>query len=86
MQYLVFTLVKGGSESHVQLKLRCFECGIGWDQVRSEIAYLNHGMLVRHIIDESSPLYRRTAEMLRREDSIFALSVVSFQERLCFKF
>ena len=48
--------------------------------MRSEIAYLNHGMLVRHIIDESSPLYRRTPEMLRKEDSIFTLSVVSVQE------
>jgi len=47
--------------------------------VRSEIAYLNHGMLVRHIIDESSPLYRRTPEMLRREDSIFALSIVGLE-------
>ncbi|KAG0602965.1 hypothetical protein M758_10G054700 [Ceratodon purpureus] len=47
--------------------------------VRSEIAYLNHGMLVRHIIDESSPLYRRTPEMLRKEDSIFTLSVVGLE-------
>lgn len=45
-------------------------------QVRSEIAYLNQGMLVRHIIAESSPLYRRTPEMLLREDAIFTLSVV----------
>ncbi|XP_024366815.1 uncharacterized protein [Physcomitrium patens] len=47
--------------------------------VRSEIAYLNHGMLVRHIIDETSPLHRRTPEMLRREDSIFTLSVVGLE-------
>lgn len=54
-----------------------------WHQVRSEIAYLNHGMLVRHIIDETSPLHRRTPEMLRREDSIFTLSVVSFGQNHC---
>lgn len=35
------------------------------------------GMLVRHVIDESSPLYRRTEEMMRKEDAIFKLSVVS---------
>ena len=67
------------------MNLSCFKCAIGWDQVRSEIAYLNHGMLVRHIIDESSPLYRRTPEMLRKEDSIFTLSVVSVREPLLLK-
>lgn len=46
-------------------------------QVRTEIAYLNYGMLVRHVIDETSPLYQRTPDMLEKEDAIFVLSVVS---------
>lgn len=46
-------------------------------QVRSEVAHQVGGMLVRHVIDESSPLYRRTEEMMRKEDAIFKLSVVS---------
>lgn len=46
-------------------------------QVRSEVAHQTGGMLVRHVIDESSPLYRRTEEMLKKEDAVFKLSVVS---------
>ncbi|KAJ7567785.1 hypothetical protein O6H91_01G006900 [Diphasiastrum complanatum] len=48
-------------------------------QMRPEIAYLNHGMLVRHIIDETSPLYRRTHERLEKEDAIFVLSVIGLE-------
>lgn len=47
--------------------------------VRPEIAFLTHGMLVRHVIDESSPLYRRTPEMLSKEDAVFCLSVVGLE-------
>lgn len=47
--------------------------------VRSQIALLDHGMLVRHIIDESSPLYSRTPEMLRQDDAIFVLSVAGVE-------
>ena len=46
-------------------------------QVRPEIAYQTHGMLVRHVIDETSPLLNRTPDLLRREDAILSLSVVS---------
>lgn len=47
--------------------------------VRPEIAFLNNGMLVRHIIDESSPLYQRTQGMLEKEDAVFSLSVVGLE-------
>jgi hypothetical protein len=47
--------------------------------VRSEIAHLTYGMLVRHIIDETSPLYNRTLEMLHREDAVFTLSVIGLE-------
>eukprot|EP01018_Ginkgo_biloba_P021319 Gb_13021 [translate_table: standard] len=47
--------------------------------VRTEIGYLNHGMLVRHVIDEVSPLYRRSPEMLKKEDAVFVLSVVGLE-------
>lgn len=47
--------------------------------VRTEIAYLNYGMLVRHVIDETSPLYQRTPKMLKKEDAIFVLSVVGLE-------
>lgn len=47
--------------------------------VRPEIAFLNHGMLVRHIIDETSPLYQRTQGMLEKEDAVFSLSVVGLE-------
>eukprot|EP00850_Spirogloea_muscicola_P002162 SM000008S22251 [mRNA] locus=s8:650927:656069:- [translate_table: standard] len=47
--------------------------------VRPEIAYQTHGMLVRHIIDENSPLYRRTQEILKREDAVISLSVVGLE-------
>ncbi|BBN08502.1 hypothetical protein MPTK1_4g12110 [Marchantia polymorpha subsp. ruderalis] len=47
--------------------------------VRPEIAFLTHGMLVRHVIDNTSPLYQRTAEMLRKEDAVFVLSVVGLE-------
>lgn len=45
--------------------------------MRSQIALLDQGMLVRHIIDENSPLYSQTPQSLREDDAIFALSVVS---------
>lgn len=45
--------------------------------MRSQIALLDQGMLVRHIIDESSPLYSQTPQSLRQVDAIFVLSVVS---------
>lgn len=47
--------------------------------VRPEIAFLDHGMLVRHIIDETSPLYQRTPGMLEKEDAVFSLSVVGLE-------
>ncbi|CAM6099482.1 unnamed protein product [Calypogeia fissa] len=47
--------------------------------VRPEIAFLTHGMLVRHVIDETSPLYQRTPEMLNNEDAVFSLSVVGLE-------
>ncbi|CAK9207604.1 unnamed protein product [Sphagnum troendelagicum] len=47
--------------------------------VRSEVAHLTYGMLVRHIIDETSPLYNRTLEMLHREDAVFTLSVIGLE-------
>ncbi|KAG6552797.1 hypothetical protein Mapa_005745 [Marchantia paleacea] len=47
--------------------------------VRPEIAFLTHGMLVRHVIDNTSPLYQRTAEMLKKEDAVFVLSVVGLE-------
>ncbi|KAL2629599.1 hypothetical protein R1flu_014285 [Riccia fluitans] len=47
--------------------------------VRPEIAFLTHGMLVRHVIDSTSPLYQRTSEMLRKEDAVFSLSVVGLE-------
>ena len=47
-------------------------------QVRPEIAYQTHGMLVRHVIDDTSPLLNRSPELLKREDAILSLSVVSF--------
>lgn len=50
----------------------------GESQVRPEIAYQTLGMLVRHVIDETSPLYGRSPEMLSKEDGIFVFSVVSF--------
>lgn len=43
--------------------------------VTPEFAFLTHGMLVRHVVDENSPLYRRTAEELSKEDGVFCLSV-----------
>lgn len=47
--------------------------------VRTELAYLNYGMLVRHVIDETSPLYQRTPDLLEKEDAIFVLSVVGLE-------
>eukprot|EP00897_Mesotaenium_endlicherianum_P005546 jgi/Mesen1/5019/ME000025S04419 len=47
--------------------------------VRPEIAYQTHGMLVRHIIDESSPLYGRSQKDLENEDAIFSVSVVGLE-------
>lgn len=47
--------------------------------VRPEVAFLNKGMVVRHIIDETSPLYQRTPGMLEKEDAVFSLSVVALE-------
>ncbi|MCO5563525.1 hypothetical protein L7F22_017169 [Adiantum nelumboides] len=47
--------------------------------VRPEIAFLDHGMVVRHVIDETSPLYERTPAMLEKEDAVFSLSVVGLE-------
>lgn len=47
--------------------------------VRPDIAYLKLGMLVRHIIDENSPLHQKTTEMLKAEDGIFCLSVFGME-------
>eukprot|EP00246_Nothoceros_aenigmaticus_P012068 TRINITY_DN3573_c0_g1_i1.p1 TRINITY_DN3573_c0_g1~~TRINITY_DN3573_c0_g1_i1.p1 ORF type:complete len:682 (-),score=135.45 TRINITY_DN3573_c0_g1_i1:191-2236(-) len=52
----------------------------GESQVRPEIAYQNLGMLVRHVIDESSPLYGRSPEMLNKEDAIFVFSVLALEK------
>ncbi|GAQ77942.1 hypothetical protein KFL_000060070 [Klebsormidium nitens] len=64
------TLTRNGSYFNRQVSLKL---------VRSEVAHQTGGMLVRHVIDESSPLYRRTEEMLKREDAIFKLSVVGLE-------
>ncbi|KAL3687611.1 hypothetical protein R1sor_013920 [Riccia sorocarpa] len=47
--------------------------------VRPEISFLTQGMLVRHVIDSTSPLYQRTQEMLKKEDAVFSLSVVGLE-------
>lgn len=56
----------------------CLALSLYNEQVRPQIAFLNHGMLVRHIIDEKSPLHCQSPESLHRDDTIFILSVVSF--------
>jgi inward rectifier potassium channel len=43
--------------------------------VRSRIAYLTHGMIVRHNIDNTSPLHQKTPEMLNKEDATFCLTI-----------
>eukprot|EP00850_Spirogloea_muscicola_P008068 SM000042S15335 [mRNA] locus=s42:470236:475398:+ [translate_table: standard] len=64
------TFTRSGSYFRAQQSLKL---------VRPEIAYQTHGMLVRHIIDENSPLYRRTQEILKREDAVISLSVVGLE-------
>lgn len=59
-------------------KTKCLKFSLYNEQVRPQIAFLNHGMLVRHIIDEKSPLHCQSPESLHRDDTIFILSMVSF--------
>ncbi|XP_024532098.1 uncharacterized protein LOC9641988 [Selaginella moellendorffii] len=47
--------------------------------VRKGCFYLNYGMLVRHVIDEKSPLYNRTPEMLIKADAAISLGVVGLE-------
>eukprot|EP00271_Cylindrocystis_brebissonii_P017819 TRINITY_DN4784_c0_g1_i1.p1 TRINITY_DN4784_c0_g1~~TRINITY_DN4784_c0_g1_i1.p1 ORF type:complete len:1329 (+),score=363.99 TRINITY_DN4784_c0_g1_i1:46-3987(+) len=70
LTYHYNTVTKSGSYFRAQQSLKL---------VRSEIAYQNHGMLVRHVVDENSPLMRRSMEQLRKEDAIFSMSVVGLE-------
>ncbi len=53
--------------NHVSLKL-----------VRPEVAYLKFGLVVRHIIDEESPLYGMDLEVLPKPLTILLLNSISF--------
>ncbi|XP_024541558.1 uncharacterized protein LOC112350126 isoform X2 [Selaginella moellendorffii] len=74
LSYKYNTITGAGTYFRAQQSLK-----LHLPQIRSEVSYLNHGMLVRHIIDESSPLNKRTPEMLKKEDGIFTLSVVGLE-------
>ncbi|CAK9856215.1 unnamed protein product [Sphagnum jensenii] len=50
--------------NHVSLKL-----------VRPEVAYLKFGLVVRHIIDEESPLYGMDLEELNSRDASFTITI-----------
>ncbi|CAM6105556.1 unnamed protein product [Calypogeia fissa] len=47
--------------------------------IRADAAFLTHGMLVRHVIDENSPLHQRTPETLKEEDGIFCFTVFGLE-------
>ncbi|XP_024356354.1 uncharacterized protein [Physcomitrium patens] len=47
--------------------------------VRSQVALLDKGMTIRHIIDATSPLYSQTPESLCQDDAIFVLSVAGME-------
>lgn len=43
--------------------------------VRPEVSYLKFGLIVRHVIDESSPLYGMDFEALKARDALFTVTV-----------
>ncbi|KAI5073130.1 hypothetical protein GOP47_0011143 [Adiantum capillus-veneris] len=70
LTYLYNTVTRSGTYFRTSQSLKL---------VRPEIAFLDHGMVVRHVIDETSPLYQRTRGMLEKEDAVFSLSVVGLE-------
>lgn len=47
--------------------------------VRPEVSYLRYGLMVRHIIDEKSPVYGHTMESLCKGDASFSLTVMGME-------
>ncbi|CAM6099022.1 unnamed protein product [Calypogeia fissa] len=47
--------------------------------VRPEISYLRYGILVRHVIDDKSPIYGHTMESLMDGDASFSLTIMGLE-------
>eukprot|EP00898_Chlorokybus_atmophyticus_P002002 jgi/Chlat1/2802/Chrsp187S02917 len=48
--------------------------------VRADIPFLRHGLMVRHVIDRTSPLYGHTPNTLYEQDAGFSLTVMGIEK------
>jgi hypothetical protein len=48
-------------------------------EVAHQVSYLRYGLMVRHIIDQKSPVYQHTMETLRQGDASFSLTVMGLE-------
>ncbi|GLJ05506.1 hypothetical protein SUGI_0019220 [Cryptomeria japonica] len=47
--------------------------------VRPEVSYLRYGVMVRHVINQKSPVYGHTLESLKKGDASFSLTVMGLE-------
>lgn len=44
-----------------------------------QVSYLRYGLMVRHIIDQKSPVYGHTIDTLKQGDASFSLTVMGLE-------
>lgn len=57
-----------------------FISGVSLKLVRPRVPYLKYGLVIRHIIDETSPLYNMDVEALHRQDVSFLATVSALEK------